>query len=323
MSDPDRTEWLEWRRGGIGASDIAGILGLSPWASPYSVWANKMGITPAADMTEAMEMGHALEPAIATLFHQRTGLHVSGAQTQCQHPDKPWARCTVDGWATEIAYYDGVTIPDVAKLGTVQSKTTADSPAKWEDGIPMMYAAQVQWEMYVTNTPKAWVPVIHAAFGLRFRVYEVERSESDIAFIVKHVERFWNDHVVAALPPSVDGHVATTEALGLIPATDDTTVVLTNPDGKLIALRRLTAEIARLEEQKAAATNALKAAMGDNTVAVVALPDGSTERVATWKDQTRTSLDSAALKVALPDVYQQYAKTTTSRVFRLATTKEK
>lgn len=30
----DRTEWLKARRSGIGGSDIAAILGLSPWATP-------------------------------------------------------------------------------------------------------------------------------------------------------------------------------------------------------------------------------------------------------------------------------------------------
>ena len=39
----ERAEWLDWRRGGIGSSDIAAIIGLSPWATPYSVWAEKTG----------------------------------------------------------------------------------------------------------------------------------------------------------------------------------------------------------------------------------------------------------------------------------------
>ena len=38
----ERAEWLQWRRGGLGGSDIAGVLGLSPWSSPWSVWADKV-----------------------------------------------------------------------------------------------------------------------------------------------------------------------------------------------------------------------------------------------------------------------------------------
>lgn len=35
--DDERSEWLDWRRGGIGASDVAALCGMSPWASPMSV----------------------------------------------------------------------------------------------------------------------------------------------------------------------------------------------------------------------------------------------------------------------------------------------
>ena len=34
-----REEWLMRRRKTIGGSDAAGIVGLSRWASPFSVWA--------------------------------------------------------------------------------------------------------------------------------------------------------------------------------------------------------------------------------------------------------------------------------------------
>ena len=37
-----REEWLEWRRGGLGGSDVAGVLGVSPWATPFSVWWSKV-----------------------------------------------------------------------------------------------------------------------------------------------------------------------------------------------------------------------------------------------------------------------------------------
>ena len=40
-----REEWLMQRRKTIGGSDAAGIVGLSKWASPFSVWAEKTGRT--------------------------------------------------------------------------------------------------------------------------------------------------------------------------------------------------------------------------------------------------------------------------------------
>ena len=38
-----RSAWLAQRRKSIGGSDAAGIVGLSPYATPYTVWADKTG----------------------------------------------------------------------------------------------------------------------------------------------------------------------------------------------------------------------------------------------------------------------------------------
>ena len=49
MSD---TEWHAWRAEGLGASEVAGVLGISPWATPWSVWARKMGLLPPLEPSE-------------------------------------------------------------------------------------------------------------------------------------------------------------------------------------------------------------------------------------------------------------------------------
>ena len=93
----DRQAWLAERRNGVGGSDVAGILGLSPWASPYSVWASKVfGDVDDRD-TLAMSFGRRAEQMIAPWFHELTGLYVGGQQTACVHPDNDWQRCTIDG----------------------------------------------------------------------------------------------------------------------------------------------------------------------------------------------------------------------------------
>src|SRR5262245_35499897 len=99
----DRDDWLKWRRDGIGASDIAALMGISPWASPWSVWADKSGLLPPEPENEYMAAGRWLEAAIAPWFTDITGLHVTGEQMWCTHPGKPWARCTPDGFIVEKA----------------------------------------------------------------------------------------------------------------------------------------------------------------------------------------------------------------------------
>ena len=41
-----RGQWLQARRRGIGGSDAPALMGASPWATPLSVYADKMGFLP-------------------------------------------------------------------------------------------------------------------------------------------------------------------------------------------------------------------------------------------------------------------------------------
>ena len=64
MTNEERTAWLNERRKGIGGSDVAAIIGLSPWTTPLDIYEQKLGIALPSEETEAMYWGTALEPAI-------------------------------------------------------------------------------------------------------------------------------------------------------------------------------------------------------------------------------------------------------------------
>ena len=212
----ERAEFLAWRRTGIGASDVAGILGIARWSSPWSVWADKVGLAQDGEQTEAMELGLALEDGIARMFHRRTGLYVAGAQTRYAHPTEPWARATLDGKVYDhpvlpgnyrtVSLDNGYAVEPAVPLGGLESKATGDSSASWEtDGIPAYYQAQGQFQMWVTGMEHTWFAVLHASFGLAFRVYELHRDEADIALIAERCHRFWHDHVLTATRPQRTG----------------------------------------------------------------------------------------------------------------------
>ena len=58
-------EWLAYRRQGIGGSDVAAILGISPFRTARDLYDDKLNIASAVDDTGnwvALEMGHLLEP---------------------------------------------------------------------------------------------------------------------------------------------------------------------------------------------------------------------------------------------------------------------
>ena len=66
---PEKHEdWLEIRKKGIGGSDVAGILGVSHWASPLTVYLDKVGETQKKETSEKMEIGTELEPYLREKF---------------------------------------------------------------------------------------------------------------------------------------------------------------------------------------------------------------------------------------------------------------
>jgi len=208
----DRDDWLEWRRGGLGASDIAALMGISPWASPWSVWADKCGLLPPEPENEYMAAGRWLERAIGPWFEDVTGLHVFAEQTRSEHRENEWARATPDGFVAE-AYPpapDDVVDAEII-LGSFEVKVTG--PGKRWDPIPPYYQAQGQWQMYVTDLPKTFFAVLH---GRRLEVYELDRDPADIEFMVERAECFWRDHVLAGVPPATDASDATTRAIAAV-----------------------------------------------------------------------------------------------------------
>lgn len=205
----DRDAWLEWRRHGIGASDAAALVGLSKYHSPWSLWANKVGLLPDRPSSMRQRVGKLLEPAIAELFHEVTGLHVAGEQTWCTHPGAglEWARCTVDGFVVESPASSLA-----ERLGTHEIKT--DARFGWLDGVPPDIRAQCVWQMAVTDSTHCWLSVLHGGFG--FAVYEIDWDDAAAAdwdLLRTAGERLWLDHVVTGTPPAIDGSEATRRAL--------------------------------------------------------------------------------------------------------------
>jgi putative phage-type endonuclease len=74
-----RELWLAGRRRGIGGSDAAAILGLSPWRTEMDVWLDKTGRTDVEpeiidpDRKFLLELGQEMEKGIARLYTLKTG----------------------------------------------------------------------------------------------------------------------------------------------------------------------------------------------------------------------------------------------------------
>jgi len=285
-----RADWLQWRRSGIGASDIGALLGISPWASPWSVWADKLNLLPddQLDDDDPREFGRRAEAMVVPWFHDKTGLHVIGEQLWASNPAEPWMLATPDGVVA-----DGPHTALADALGGLEIKATNDRP--WST-IPEHYQAQGQWQMAVCGWERVWFAVLHYR---RLRIYELPRDQADIDMMVERARTFWHDHVLTGEPPEVDGSEATARALAAIypTATKGKAVDLDPVAGALEMLAEAKAEAKDAEARENAAKGVLAWALKDAEIGLVA-----GNEVCTYKAQTRktTCPDCGAVRESQP-----------------------
>lgn len=190
----DSDEWREERRRGVGGSDVAAILGLSHYSSPYQVWLDKVeGIHDDISDKPSVEWGNILEPVIADHY---AGTHpdtdVIEPDYMLRSKERPWAQASLDRVIRD---------PELG-WGVLEIKTAGFRRADdWDDGVPVYYQTQVQHYMDVAGVKFADVAVLIG--GQDYREYRVMRDEEDAETIRSAVDSFWHDHVEAGLPPEV------------------------------------------------------------------------------------------------------------------------
>ena len=293
VPDGDRDAWLEVRRHGIGGSDVAAMMGLSPYRTPYETWAEKSGLIESPDISDkpSVMWGNILEPVIGehykSLHPDRT---VKRLNAVCRSKKRPWAQASLD--------YE-VKDPDLG-WGVLEIKTAgARSAAQWDEGVPLYYLTQVTHYMSVTGRPFADVAVLIG--GNDYREYRVMRDEDDIRAVDEAVDAFWR-RVENGDAPDVGGSVTESQALfrQFGTGTDHIEDYGADPDELtlyLIAKQQRDAA----EELLKLRSNKLKQLIGEEKGF-----ECDSGRV-TWSRGVRTSFDSKRLKEELPDIYERYA----------------
>lgn len=283
----DRADWLEKRKPGIGASDVAGILGLSPWSSPYTVWADKTQDIE-RDANESMEWGKLLEDVILERWANEAGLYTGGRELLVAHPEIPWVMATVDALAfehdTANDFHEESTSPSSA-IANVQVKTDGGW-ARWEQ-LPDHVRVQVQWEMLATGLDYTWVPVLHG--GRRFEVYEAEADPGLQAVMLHTVTLFRDEYLVDPSDEHFPDPMGTDDELKVIAdlypgaKEDEVIEISTSTAADVALLEGLKAQAKSLEEQIKKYSARVKVSLGDATIGNL---DG-VPRV-TWKPQDGT-----------------------------------
>lgn len=206
--DHDTPEWDGIRSRGLGGSEIAAVVGLSPWESPFALHHRKRGTLGKGAHKNAFDWGHRLEPVVCQVWDDLQDQHLVAPGAMYRHAERAWQLAGPDR-----LLYDKGTDP-LALTGILEAKTAHQYDAhEWGHGpedIPPYYRCQVVWYMDVLGVPVAHLAVLIG--GNDYRQYVIPYDADEAAWLRGEGERFWAD-VLAGKAPPIDGHNATYEAV--------------------------------------------------------------------------------------------------------------
>jgi len=262
-----REEWLRLRKAGIGGSDIAALLGMNRYTSPYELYLDKRGELPdiprSARLERAAYWGNRHEADVAEAFTEITGFRVRRIGL-IRHQDEPWRLANLDRQVAGCP--DGPCALEVKTRSAYKAAEWGESGDP--DGVPDAEALQTHWYMSVTGYRHMHVGALLG--GNDDRYYRVEYDPQIADDVLAMARSFWQQVQDGNAPP-VDGSEAVTGLMAVLWAgrEDAEKVIDREQVAPLLAERARIA--ARAEELKTAAAevgNRLALLLGDAEAAV-------------------------------------------------------
>ena len=246
---PQRSaEWLELRRQGLGASDMAAVMGVSPYKTPYQLWAEKTGATTEQKVGDAARRGVILEDAVGLYYEQERGVKLRKSNGIVRLKKHPRIMASLDR-----------TIVGESK-GIVEIKTSA-SPRWSMWPVPPEVQVQVTVQMGIVGAE--WCDVVALLGGL---VFKIERVQFDplLWAEIQRAAMLFLDAVDTKTPPQLEALDAQAFALATPQASQE--FVEATPDLERVysQLREVNAELHFLEQKKGSLEMVIKEAIGEH-----------------------------------------------------------
>ena len=272
------------RQSGIGGSDAAAIMGLSPYATPLQLWLQKTGQAepPNLDDAEPVQWGNVLEDPVAKEFARRLGIRLAKVNATLQHKDFPFMLGHLDRRV--------VGAPEIVEIKTVRG---LDDDAPRPDHV-----YQVRHYMAVTNMLRAHI--VYLVAGQTLKHYIIERDGKIEQDMIAREREFWQ-HVESHTPPPVMS--ALDARLLFEQGTEATTLADAKVMEAAARLRELRAYAKTLEGEIETCQAAIMAGMGDAST----LLDAEGRTLATWKSaKPSRSFDRARFEKEQPELAERY-----------------
>ena len=295
----NREEWKDLRKQYIGGSDAASVVGMNPYKSAYSLWAEKTGKMPEFEGNLATDVGAYLEDFIAKRFEQETGKKVRRENASIHNSKYYWA----------IANYDRVVVGEDAGLEC--KFTDSLNLKKYKGGeFPERFYAQCVHYLAVSGKKRWYLAVLIG--NKDFKVFCIERDEDEIKALMAEEEKMYIC-IKGNTPPPVDGTDSTSDTITAIyPESNGEFISLIGYEETLQHYMDLKERIDDLEEQKKEVENKIKAFMKESE-------KGETERFnVSWTSYERSTFDHKTFSSDHSEIdLSKYYKTSKCRRFRI------
>nr|DAP56616.1 MAG TPA: Exonuclease [Caudoviricetes sp.] len=286
-----REEWLKVRKLGLGGSDMAAVLGLSPWRSPIDVWLDKTSDTVEEKESEPMYWGNVLEEVVAQEFAKRSGYKVRNNNFTLQSEEYPYLLANID---REIVGIDA---------GLECKTANAFKANEWDgDNVPDAYYIQCQHYMAVTGKSSWWIACLVG--GNTFYYKEIKRNEEVIAAIIDTGAAFWELVKNKTMPAPDDTKQCENALKKLYQKSNGQSVELpANYGNMIIDYLEIKNQLSELEAKKRGIENVMKDFLKDNEKATYG------EHFVSWKStKPRETFDAKAFKDDYPELHKKYIK---------------
>lgn len=320
-----RPDWLEYRRKGLGGSDAAAVMNISPFRTARDLYYDKLGIVTADDQANwvALEVGNLLEPLVARIFAEKTRLKIYQRKCMFQHPYYPWMLADLD-YLVELP--DGTTA--ILEIKTTNYNAKGNWWYNGEEIVPVYYESQGRHYMAVMNLDRVYYCCLYGNNEDETIIRRIDRDMDYEMELIALEQDFWENNVLAKRPPPYwedDGDLileSLRRALGSADTDAPPTIFTTEQSAKVSQFLELQAKksaynasVKLIEKEMARLKALIVADMGASRSAI--LEDGST---VTW-NRVRTREVSKAgmdrMKAVHPDIYDEYVTFSESRRFNI------
>lgn len=289
-------EWLRQRFEGIGGSDAAAVLGISPFKSRTELWHEKVSKKIDAESAEELifQIGHALEPIVANKYVSLTGRKLE-IRPRKIHPDYPFM----------IGNIDREIVGDKRGPGILEIKTKGAWTDWHSEDIPPYYMTQVQHYLSVFGYDWAGFAVLD--LGTRKVTHvDIERDDKLISKIIHEEGKFW-ELVEKNTPPELEGSKVCGEFLKKhFKQSEDITIdLIGNEEATKWAtmLKSVRAQAKLLDVQEVECKNYLMSLVGNAEKAI-----GDSYSV-TWKSPIdKQVFDLDRFRIDYPELAKKYTK---------------